>query len=250
MEIDESNFIPSMNEQQINRNTFTDDGRLLQAEFAIKNVSKAGTIAGLVCTDGVILLGINPFKATTSEKIYQISEKVFLAVSGIFGDALRLIKFSRLECAKIKEIIGTYPKVSVLCNSISKEKQKYTQMVGARPFGVSFLFSGCEDNRYVLYSTDPSGTINRWKACCFGMDSDSINGGLRNDLPDDGMSLETGVVSLLRIIGKAREWSSDSAERMEILLFSENRSRMMGTEEIRAIIESIEEKKLGDSDNK
>lgn len=233
-----------MSEQQISRNTFTDDGRLLQAEFAIKNVSEAGTIAGLVCTDGVVLLGINPEKSTTVEKIYQINEKTFLAVSGIFSDALRLIKFSRLESANIKETIGLCPKISVLCNSIAREKQKYTQMVKARPFGVSFLLSGYEGNEYVLYSTDPSGTINRWKACCFGMDSDSINGGLRNDLPGDGMSLEAGVVNLLKIVGKAREWSSDSADKMEVLLFSEHGSRMMSVEEIKAVIGSIEKERM------
>lgn len=232
-----------MNGQQISRNTFTDDGRLLQAEFAIKNVSEAGTIAGLVCTNGVILLGINPTKSTTVEKIYRINENTFSAVSGIFGDALRLIKFSRLESANIKETIGVCPKISVLCDSIAREKQKYTQMVKARPFGVSFLFSGYEDGEYVLYSTDPSGTINRWKACCFGMDSDSINGGLRNDLPDGEMSLETGLVNLLKIVGKAKEWSSDSAEKMEILLFSEHGPKMMDVEEIKAIIQSIEEER-------
>lgn len=233
-----------MSEQQTTRNTFTEDGRLLQAEFAIKNVSEAGTIAGMVCTDGVILLGINLTPSATIEKVYQINEKTYSVVSGIFSDALRLIKFARLECANARETTGLYPKVSILCDKISMEKQSYTQMAGARPFGVSFLFSGYENGEYVLYSTDPSGTVNRWRACCFGLDSDAINGGLRNDLPEAEYTVEEGILNLLRIMGKAKEWGNDTAERMEVLLFSEGGARMMKIDEIKNIIKLVEDERI------
>lgn len=41
-----------------NFNAFNEEGRILQVEYAIKNVSNAGTTLGLVCKDGIFLLGI------------------------------------------------------------------------------------------------------------------------------------------------------------------------------------------------
>jgi len=228
-----------MADKQISGNIFTEDGRLSQAEFAIKNVSEAGTIIGLVCTNGVVLVGINPTKSTSIEKIYKISDETYVAVSGIFSDALRLIKYARLWSAGVKENINKYPRISVLCNTISLEKQYYTQIVSARPFGVSLLYSGYENDEYVLYSTDPSGTVNRWRACCFGMDSDAINACLRNEVTEETYNLAEGVEKVLRMYGKTKEWSSDLAERLEVLTYKEGDARLLKYEEVRDIIGRI-----------
>lgn len=228
-------FTP-MSDYQTTSNIFTDDGRLLQAEYAIKSVSKAGTIVGLTCTDGVVLIGINPGPTTSLEKIYQINDSVYCAVAGIFSDALRLIKFGRLTSANVQETILEVPHVSVICNRIAKEKQGYTQRSAARPFGVSFLYCGVDDSGYLLYSTDPSGTVNKWRAWSFGADEDAINSGLKNELPDELVPMDVGVEALFGILGKARECTPDVAERMEVLLYSKDHSRFLGTEEIERII--------------
>lgn len=221
-------------------NTFTEEGRLSQAEFAIKNVNEAGTIIGLVCTNGVVLLGINQRKSASTEKIYKVNASTYVAVSGVFSDALRLLKYARVRSAGIEEEIGKCPKVSILCNLISQEKQHYTQAVGARPFGVVFLYSGHEDDEFVLFSTDPSGTVNKWKACCFGADSEVINSSLRNEVPAMECNLEEGIRSLIRSYIKAKELSDDLAERLEILTFDGTSNRMLRSEEIKAIIAGIE----------
>lgn len=228
-----------MADKQISGNIFTEEGRLSQAEFAIKNVSEAGTIMGMVCTNGVVLVGINPAKSTSLEKIYKINEKAYVAVSGIFSDALRLVKYARLQSALINEYMGKHPRTLVLCELISMEKEYYTQIANARPFGVSFLYSGYEDDEYVLYSTDPSGTINKWKACCFGMDSDAINACLRNEMDDHVHTLEEGIEKLLKIYGKAKEWTPGLAERMEVLAYEEHRSRVLKYDEVQNIVSNI-----------
>lgn len=229
-----------MADKQSTGNTFNEEGRLLQAEFAIKSVSNAGTIIGLVCTNGVALVGINKVKSSSIEKIYQIHDKAYVAVSGIFSDALRLVKYSRIKSANIKEEIGKYPRLSVLCDLISSEKQNYTQMVGARPFGVSFLYSGYENDEYVLYSTDPSGTTNRWKACCFGMDSDLLNSSFRKELGENDCNLEEGIEKILKIYGKAKEWSNDLSERLEILAFKEEGAKLFKSEEVEELVSKVE----------
>jgi 20S proteasome subunit alpha 3 len=228
-----------MSENKAGKNTFTEEGRLLQAEFAIKSVSEAGTIVGTVCTNGVILLGINMTKTDTLEKIYQVNKNSFVAVSGIFSDALRLLKFARVTSVQIKEEIGTLPKTSVLCDLISMEMQYYTQNVGARPFGVCFLFAGYENDVFLLYSIDPSGTINNWKACCFGSNEDSINSSLRNEINSLNCSVEDGVLNLLKILSKAKEWTGDFNEKLEILIFDQNGGKIIKSAEIKEMISKI-----------
>lgn len=232
-----------MTDNETTRNIFSEDGRLLHAEFANKSVGEAGTIAGLICTDGVIILGINPTKSKTIEKLFKINDETHVIVSGIFSDALRLIKFARLESYNILHATGKLPKLSVLCDCIAMEKQKYTQMDGSRPFGVSFIYCGYEDGEYVLYSTEPSGTVNRWKGCSFGMDSDCINSGLRNVIGQEKFNLEDGIVKLLTVVEEAREWNDEIVERMEILLFTKNEAKILSSDDIRRVVKIVEDKK-------
>lgn len=228
-----------MVDQQVQTNAFSEEGRLLQAEYAIKGVKEAGTIIGLVCTNGVILLGINPTKASSLEKIYQINKNSFVAVSGIFSDALRLIKFARLESCTIKEKIGFIPKVSVLTELMSAEMQYYTQIVSARPFGVCLLYSGYEEDEYVLYSTDPSGTVNRWKAICYGSDDESINSLLRNEIKDTEISVDQGLHILFKIILKAREWNKNFYENIEVLVHNHEGPKILSVSELKELSDSV-----------
>lgn len=230
-----------MSDKQTIGNMFTEEGRLSQAEFAIKNVNEAGTIIGLVCTNGVVLLGINPVKSESIEKIFKIDEGVYAVVSGIFSDALRLLRYARVKSASLREQLGKRPRISTLCDLISLKKQYYTQIANARPFGVSILYSGYESDEYVLFSTDPSGTVNRWKACCFGKDSDAINSCFRSEGELDGeCNLEEGIQKVLRIYKKAKEWGPDLAERMEILAFKIEKSKILKPDEIKELISKIE----------
>lgn len=85
-------------------NTFSEEGRLLQTEYAIKNVAKGGTIIGLVCTDGIILLGINKTELVDeNEKIYKINPNVYISVCGLFGDAMLLKKYGQIKAQEFLE---------------------------------------------------------------------------------------------------------------------------------------------------
>jgi len=225
-----------MEEEQVSGNVFTEEGRLMQAEYAIKNVNKAGTIIGLLCTDGVILLGINSTETNSIEKIYQINSSAYCAVAGIFSDAMRLISHARLVSENIKETIGSEPSLSVLCDDIADYKQYYTHQQGARPFGVSFLYAGYTADDYHLYSTDPSGTVNTWRAKAFGKDEEAINSSLRSNIGDQTFDLKSGVNFLIGSYAKAKEMTEEIAKKMEILIFNSAGSRFLAVEEIKEII--------------
>ncbi|KAI5147981.1 20S proteasome subunit alpha 3 [Enteropsectra breve] len=228
-----------MEDERARSNAFTEEGKLLQAEYAIKNVSEAKTIAGVLCTDGVILAGVKDKNTSNKEKIYQLNKSTYCAVAGIFSDALRLIRFARIASANKEEQIEEVPSVEVLCDLIASKKQRYTHYGGVRPFGVSFLYAGTMGDEYNLFSTDPSGTINKWRAWAFGKGEESINCGFRTVLPEQPCSIEESVPLLLKILMESKESISSSADKMEILIYTKETQRFMEEEEISRNISKV-----------
>lgn len=62
-----------------------------------------------------------------------------------------------------------------LVQRVAMVMQEYTQSGGVRPFGVSLLICGCdEDDKPYLFQCDPSGAYFAWKATAMG--KNYING--------------------------------------------------------------------------
>lgn len=229
-----------MEDNKPKSNTFTDEGRLPQVEFAIKNVSNAGTIVGYACTDGVVLVGIN--KEPTNgpmEKVYKLSDNIYCALCGLFGDAMGLKRYARVKAQEVLEQLGVECPLPTLCRLVGQRKQAFTQYAGTRPFGASLLYSGVVGGEYVLMSTDPSGTLNRWKAMCYGENEEAINGGLKNDLPDEEMDMNRATAEILRLLAKVRESGPKEVDRMEILHFSRDSKRFLARDEILRVLEEV-----------
>ncbi|KAL6122595.1 hypothetical protein NUSPORA_00363 [Nucleospora cyclopteri] len=224
---------------EVKTNTFTDEGRLLQTEYAIKNVSEAGTIMGIVCTDGIVLVGINAAKTEIKEKIYKLDERTFCAVAGLFGDANRIIHYARTRSIALASKIASSVKTKTLCKEIAYEMQIFTQYSNTRPFGVSFLYAGYDDEEYVLYSTDPSGTINKWNMWAIGKDENSINSNFKNEYNGESFDMKTGTKFLMKSLFKARECNPEIAECIEVLHYSATIKRFLKTEEIENFIKEI-----------
>lgn len=225
------------------QNVFNEEGRLLQIEYAIKNVSKAGTIIGLVCTNGIVLVGINKDEIKTQrEKIYPITDKIYVALCGLFGDAMLLKKYAQIRAQDTLEKYDQEASLLSVTKAVSKKKQLFTQYAQTRPFGVSFLYAGMEDDEFILYSTDPSGTINQWRGVAYGENEDGINKGLRNDLPEGDLDLERGTVEIIKVLSKVVECGVKESGRFEILHLGDSKIRYLAHEEIRSILESVENK--------
>jgi 20S proteasome subunit alpha 4 len=60
-------------------------------------------------------------------------------------------------------------------------KQRYTQSNGRRPFGISCLIGGFdEDGTPRLYQTEPSGTYHEWKANATGRNAKTVSWNIFN----------------------------------------------------------------------
>ncbi|KJH48266.1 multicatalytic endopeptidase domain protein [Dictyocaulus viviparus] len=154
---------------------FSPEGRLYQVEYAMEAISHAGTCLGILSTDGILIAAEkrNVHKllddTVLAEKIYRLSENITCTVAGITADANILINHLRWWAAQYKLSYGEEMPVEQLVQNLCNEKQRYTQIGGKRPFGVSLLYMGWDKHYgYQLYQSDPSGNYTGWKATCIG----------------------------------------------------------------------------------
>ncbi len=151
---------------------FSPDGRLLQVEYAKKTVKQGTTAIGMVCKDGVVLVAdkriVEKLIVPESvDKIFQIDDHIGAAASGIMSDGRILIERAQIMAQQHRVTYDTAMPTEVLVKEICNLKQLYTQVGGARPFGVSIMFAGADDNLH-LYVTDPTGIFFEYKATAIG----------------------------------------------------------------------------------
>ncbi|MBE8539792.1 archaeal proteasome endopeptidase complex subunit alpha [Geoglobus acetivorans] len=185
---------------------FSPDGRLYQVEYAREAVKRGATAIGIKTKEGVVVLadrrvGSRLLEADTIEKIYRIDSHICAATSGLVADARVLIARARLE-AQINKLTYDEPiGVKELARKICDFKQQYTQYGGVRPFGVSLLIAGVDDEPK-LFETDPSGALLEYKATAIGSGRNEVMEYFEKEYRED-MSLDDAILLGLVAMGKA-----------------------------------------------
>ena len=92
------------NEYDRNVNTFSNQGRLYQVEYAMKAVEQGCTTLGIQTKDGVILAAEKKIASklqipSSIENIMKIDDHVICTYSGSRSDARALIERARVEAA-------------------------------------------------------------------------------------------------------------------------------------------------------
>jgi len=182
----------------------------------------AGCTIGVLAKDGVVLAGE---KKTTSklldqtkqhEKVFQINNQLACAVAGLTSDANVLIQKLRVSAHqhvfRYQESIGVEELVTSICDT----KQGYTQFGGLRPFGVSFLVAGYDDDHgFQLYNTDPSGNYSGWKAYAIGQNNNNAQQMFRQDWNED-LNLQQSLELAAKVLVKTMDTATPNAEKIEM----------------------------------
>ena len=150
---------------------FSPEGRMYQVEYARKAVEKASTVVGVAFASGIILVAARSIQKLlvpeSIEKISKVDEHIGIASCGILADCRILVDYARVK-SQVNRITYSEPiEVSALVKDICDRKQRFTQMGGIRPFGVTLLVAGSDVTPH-LYETDPSGTMREWRAHAVG----------------------------------------------------------------------------------
>lgn len=150
---------------------FSPEGRMYQIEYARKAVEKATTVVGIVFANGIVLVASRSIQKLlipeSVEKISKIDEHIGAASCGILADCRVLIDYARVRCQVNKITYNESIEISSLVKDICDRKQRFTQLGGIRPYGVSLLIAGMDGEPH-LFETDPSGTMREWKAHAIG----------------------------------------------------------------------------------
>ena len=130
---------------------FSPDGRLLQVEYAKKTVKQGSTAIGIACKDGVVLVAD---KRVTSkllvpeaiEKMFKVDDHIGATAAGIISDARVLVDRVQLKAQQHSVTYDSKIDVLSIVKDICDLKQICTQSAGLRPFGVSMLVAGVEED--------------------------------------------------------------------------------------------------------
>jgi len=194
---------------------FSPDGRLYQVEYAREAVKRGSASIGVRTAGGVVLVvdkrSRSPLmEASSVEKLHKADDHVGIASAGHVADARQLIDFARRQAQVERLRYGEPIGVETLTKRITDHIQQYTQVGGARPFGVALIVGGVEDGEPRLFETDPSGTPYEWQALAVGADRSEIDDHLEAGY-EEGMDLDEGVALALRALGSVNDDSLSPA---------------------------------------
>jgi len=234
---------------------FSPDGHLFQVEYAQEAVKKGSTAVG-VRGKNIVALGVERKsvaklqESRTVRKICAVDDHVFLAFAGLTADARILINAARVECQSHKLNVEDSVTLEYLTRYIASLKQKYTQSNGMRPFGISMLIVGFDDDGTAhLYQTDPSGTYHEWKANAIGRSSKTVQEYLEKNYSDEESESDEYTIKLaLKALLEVVQTGSKNIE-MAVMKRGEP-MRLLETNEIEEYVKEIEKEKEDEAEKK
>ncbi|WP_058365879.1 archaeal proteasome endopeptidase complex subunit alpha [Haloparvum sedimenti] len=188
---------------------FSPDGRLYQVEYAREAVKRGTASIGVRAEDGVVLAADkrarSPLMEPASvEKIHKADDHVGVASAGHVADARQLIDFARRQAQVNQLRYGEAIGIETLTKNITDHIQQYTQVGGARPFGVALVVGGIENGEPRLFETDPSGTPYEWKALSIGANRSDVRDYLEEHY-EEGLSTEEAVGLALEALDQVND---------------------------------------------
>eukprot|EP00696_Hemimastix_kukwesjijk_P016613 gnl/Hemi2/5090_TR1774_c0_g1_i1.p1 gnl/Hemi2/5090_TR1774_c0_g1~~gnl/Hemi2/5090_TR1774_c0_g1_i1.p1 ORF type:complete len:261 (+),score=102.74 gnl/Hemi2/5090_TR1774_c0_g1_i1:73-783(+) len=153
--------------------TFSPSGKLVQIEYALNAVANGSTSLGIKATNGAVIatekkMMSTLMEASSVEKIAALSDNIGVVYSGMGGDFRILVKSARKKAQAYYRTYHESIPVIQLVREVASIMQEFTQSGGVRPFGVSLLVVGVDENGPQLYQVDPSGSYWGWKASAIG----------------------------------------------------------------------------------
>ncbi|KAK7392254.1 hypothetical protein VNO78_20686 [Psophocarpus tetragonolobus] len=193
-------------------NTFSPEGRLFQVEYAIEAIKLGSTAIGLKTKEGVVLAVekriTSPLLEPSSvEKIMEIDEHIGCAMSGLIADARTLVEHARVETQNHRfsygEAMTVESTTQALCDLALRFGEGDEESM-SRPFGVSLLIAGHDENGPSLYYTDPSGTFWQCNAKAIGSGSEGADSSLQEQFNKD-LTLQEAETIALSILKQVME---------------------------------------------
>ena len=206
---------------------FSPDGRLLQVEYAKKAVKLGNTAIGVVCKDGVLLVSDKKIASKlvvpeAIEKIFVVDDHIIATAAGIMSDARVLVERAREKAQGYRITYDSPIDILTIVKDLADLMQYLTQSGGLRPFGVSMLIAGVDEDGKKLFMTEPTGIYTQHKAAVIGEADETIEEHLQKEYKES-MSADEALKLCVSALKKALN-ENFSAERIDAMLVQESDS--------------------------
>lgn len=225
-------------------NTYSQDGRIIQVEYAMKACNLGTTTIGIRLKECVVIVSEKKLlsvlqKPTSIKKHFKIYDTILAGISGVSGDAPTIIEKCRNICLNHEKLFAEQIKIEKLMEDICDlalrfGEEKAEKMIFSRPFGVSLLVAAFEDGKPRLFSIDPSGSYLEYDAKAIGSASEVVETILVDDYESYGERRE-GISKILGVLkGVMREKLNEN--NVDVSIVSKDGVEMLTPEQIKEYI--------------
>jgi len=224
--------------------TFSPSGKLVQIDYALNAVGAGKASLGIKATNGVVIASEKKVASvlvdnSTVEKTSLLTDSIGVTYSGMGPDFRVLVRKGRKQAqAYFLQYKDPIP-VSQLTRELASVMQEFTQSGGVRPFGVSLLVAGYDDDGPQLYQVDPSGSYWAWKASAIGKKANEAKTFLEKRYSKD-MELEDAINTAILTLKEGFEGAINE-ENIEIGIVGKDRKfRILSAQEVKDYVKEVE----------
>jgi len=198
---------------------FSPQGHLLQVEYAEKTVRLGSSSISMACEDGIFIIADTRVEdklvvQKSANKIYEVDSHIIASVAGIVSDARVLIEKAQVLSQQNRVTYDSPIEPETVIKEISNVKQQFTQYGGARPFGVSLMIAGVNNEKAELFTSDVTGNYFQYYANAIGENDDLIKEKLREKY-NEKLTIKDGIRLALDIL-KDIEKDKFNIKRIEL----------------------------------
>lgn len=201
---------------------FSPDGRNFQVEYAVKAVENGATSIGIKCQDGVVfavekLVTSKLLVPNRNRKIQTIDRHIGCVYSGLMPDGRHLVNRGREEASSFKKMYAQPIPIPAFADRLGQYVQAHTLYNSVRPFGITAIFGGVDENGAHLYMLEPSGTYWGYKGAASGKGRQSAKAELEKLVTNKlDMTAKEAVKEAARIIHLAHEDNKEKDFELEM----------------------------------
>ncbi|GLD95735.1 hypothetical protein PINS_up016744 [Pythium insidiosum] len=224
--------------------TFNPSGKLLQIEYALNAVGRGNPSLGIKCKNGVVIATEKKLPTvlvdeTSHKKVAVLSESAGVVYSGMGPDYRVLVRKARKKAQTYFQKYREHAPASILVRDLAAIMQEFTQSGGVRPFGVSLLFAGYDDDGPQLYQIDPSGTYFGWKATAIGKNAESAKTFLERRYNED-MEIEDAIHTALLTLRESFEGEMEENNIEVAVIKDDKKFRVLTPAEVKDYLQQAE----------
>lgn len=232
-------------------NTFSPEGRIFQIEYAIEAIKLGSTSLGIQTAEGVVIAAEKRVPSTlvdpkSMNKILEIDTHIGVVLSGMVADARILIEHARVEAQNHRFTYNEPMRVESCTLATCDISTRFGESGGrkklmSRPFGVSLLIAGVDDNGPQLWQTDPSGTYTRYDAQAIGAGAEAAQS-LFVELFHKSLTLSEAEALAVQILKQVMEDKLTKHNiEVAVVTTADRKLKIYDSERIQTIIARLEE---------